>query len=216
LPSSTLCQSAEGDGGGQLRPLFNGTRLPSGDGERFRAEGDAARLAAGDRQAVAEVYARYSHGIYGYISSIVSDRHEAEDLTQQVFLKLMTSAPQADHLDFSAWLLRVARNAAIDSLRRSSRTCVLDPHDWSPGALAPDHDARRALQDAFAALNRNQRDALLLRDLLGLSPHEAAERLGKSDGAVHMLHHRARRAVCERLKRSGAEPSTLGRNKRAA
>lgn len=202
--------------GGPLRPLFNGTRLPTGDEERCRTEADVARLAGGDRKAMAEVYARYSHGIYGYIRSIVADPDEAEDLTQQVFLKLMTCAPPADRLDFSAWLLRVARNAAIDSLRRSSRTCVRDPQDWSPGALAPDHDARRALEEAFAALSPGQRDALLLRDLLGLSPREAAERLGKSDGAVHMLHHRARRLVCERLKGSGSEPSTLGRHTRAA
>jgi RNA polymerase sigma-70 factor, ECF subfamily len=177
-----------------------------------------ARMAVGDREALADVYARYSHGIYGYIRSIVSDRHEAEDLTQQVFLKLMTAAQGSNPVraDFSAWLLRVARNTALDSLRRTKRTLVRDPQEWAPAGVAPDEEARRSLEDALRTLSRGQRDVLLLRDVLGLTPHEAAERLGKSDGAVHMLHHRARRAVCERLAGYGSGPSTRGHQREAA
>jgi RNA polymerase sigma-70 factor (ECF subfamily) len=167
---------------------------------------------------VAELYARYSRGIYGYIRSIVGDAHEAEDITQQVFLKLMTagtaSNPAPTH--FSAWLLRVARNAALDSLRRTSRTLVLDPQTWAPAGVAPDEETRRSLEEALALLSRGQRDVLLLRDLLGLTPHEAAELLGKSDGAVHMLHHRARRAVQAELTGCGSAPSTRGRRREAA
>ena len=176
-----------------------------------------ARVAMGDRQALANVYARYSHGIYGYIHSIVADRAEAEDITQQVFLKLMTACPRPDRRggDFGAWLLRVARNAAIDSLRRSRRTLVLDPHEWAPARAAPDTEAGRDLEDALRALSRSQRDVVLLREVLGLSPREAAERLGKTDGAVHMLHHRGRKAMCERLAATGSRPCTRGRRREA-
>jgi RNA polymerase sigma-70 factor (ECF subfamily) len=200
-----------------MGPLFNATRLPTGALERTRAQAALGRVALGDSQAVAELYARYSHGIYSYIRTIVTDRHEAEDVTQQVFLKLMTAARRSNpvHTDLSGWLLRVARNAALDSLRRKRRTLLLDPQEWAPADVAPDQELRRSLEEAVGELSQGQRDVLLLRDLLGLSPHEAAERLGKSEGAVHMLHHRARRSVCARLASSGRAPSTRGGRREA-
>jgi RNA polymerase sigma-70 factor, ECF subfamily len=187
-------------------PLFDGTRLPGGAAERCRAEADLARIAAGDREALAGIYRRYSPGIYGYIRSIVLDQHEAEDLTQQTFIKLMTARPSG--ADLPAWLLRVARNAAIDSLRRRQRTLLRDPHAWMPGGTAPDEEVRRSLEDALSELSRGQRDVLVLTDMVGLTPREAARCLGKSDGAVHMLHHRARRIVRARLSRYGSAPCT--------
>ena len=201
-----------------MGPLFNATRLPTGAGERSRAHAALGRMALGDHQAVAELYTRYSHGIYTYICSIVADRYEAEDVTQHVFLKLMTAAGQPNpiHTDFSGWLLRVARNAALDSLRRKRRTLLLDPQEWAPAGVAPDQELRRSLEEAVGGLSQGQRDVLLLRDLLGLSPHEAAQQLGKSEGAVQMLHHRARRAVCARLASSGRAPSTRSRRAEAA
>jgi RNA polymerase sigma-70 factor (ECF subfamily) len=175
-------------------------------------QGDGGPL---DCEAVAELYARHSRGICGYIRSIVRDPHEAEDITQQVFLKLITASDPAPTY-FSAWLLRVARNAALDSLRRTKRTLVIDPQTWAPAGVAPDEETRRSLEEALALLSRGQRDVLLLRDVVGLTPHEAAELLGKSDGAVHMLHHRARRAVKAQLVERGSGPSTRGRGREAA
>jgi RNA polymerase sigma-70 factor (ECF subfamily) len=164
---------------------------------------------------MAGVYERYSHGIYGYIRSIVVDQHEAEDLTQQVFIKLMTARHSSFvRADFAAWLLRVARNTALDSLRRRQRTLLRDPQDWTPGGTAPDQEARRSLEDALSALSPGQREVLVLRDVLGFSPREAATCLGKTDGAVHMLHHRARRTVRERL--AGGESAPCTRRARAA
>ena len=192
-----------------MGPLFNATRLPRGEAERRRAEAEIIRITEGDREALARVYALYSHGIYGYIRSIVLDPHEAEDLTQQVFIKLMTARKTSfGRTDFSAWLLCVARNTALDNLRRRRRTLLRDPHEWTPGGAAPDEEARRSLEDALSALSRGQRDVLVLREVLGLTPQEAARCIGKTDGAVHMLHHRARRTVRERLSRSGSGPST--------
>jgi RNA polymerase sigma-70 factor (ECF subfamily) len=192
-----------------MEPLFNGTRLPGGEAERCRAKAELVRMAGGDREALAGVYERYSPGIYGYIRSIVRDADEAEDLTQQVFIKLLA----APHLSFSArdfapWLLRVARNTALDSLRRRQRMLLRDPHEWTPDGAAPDEETRRSLGEALSALSRGQRYVLVLRDVLGYTPGEAAKCLGKSDGAVHMLHHRARRTVRERLSGSGSAPCT--------
>src|ERR671928_1190661 len=78
-----------------------------------------ARGREGDREAIRYLYVRYSHNIYGYVRSIVHDDHEAEDITQHVFAKLMTVLVKYDErgVPFFAWLLRLAHNAAIDHLR---------------------------------------------------------------------------------------------------
>src|ERR1700739_2349694 len=96
-----------------------------------------ARAKEGDREALRFLYVSYSHNIYGYVRSIVRDDHEAEDVTQHVFAKLMTTLVKYDDrgVPFFAWLLRLARNVAIDHLRSNRLTPtekVLDP-DTSSG-----------------------------------------------------------------------------------
>jgi RNA polymerase sigma-70 factor (ECF subfamily) len=91
-----------------------------------------ARAKEGDREALRYLYVVYSHNIYGYVRSIVHDEHEAEDVTQHVFAKLMTAIAKYDDrgVPFFAWLLRLARNLAIDHLRANRLTPtenVLDP-----------------------------------------------------------------------------------------
>src|ERR1700758_2783556 len=83
-----------------------------------------ARAKEGDRDALQFLYVRYSNNIYGYVRSIVRDDHEAEDVTQHVFAKLMTSLVKYDDrgVPFFAWLLRLARNVAIDHLRANRMT----------------------------------------------------------------------------------------------
>jgi RNA polymerase sigma-70 factor (ECF subfamily) len=190
--------------------LFNGPRLPRGEAESRRAIAELTRVARGDREALAGIYRRYSPGIYGYIRSIVLDAYEAEDLTQQVFIRLMTMRPPSFAAgDFAPWLLRVARNTAIDSLRRRRRTQLRDPHRWTLDGVAPDQEARRSLEYALSGLSRGQRDVLVLTDVIGLTPREAARLLGKTDGAVNQLHHRARRIVRDRLTDCGSGPRTL-------
>ena len=91
-----------------------------------------ARAKEGDRDALRYLYVSYSHNVYGYVRSIVRDEHEAEDVTQHVFAKLMTAIVKYDDrgIPFFAWLLRFARNLAIDHLRANRLTpteTVLDP-----------------------------------------------------------------------------------------
>jgi RNA polymerase sigma-70 factor (ECF subfamily) len=78
-----------------------------------------ARAKEGDREAVRYLYLRYADNVYGYVRSIVRDDYEAEDITQQVFAKLIVVIhkyePRA--VPFSGWVLRLAHNAAIDHLR---------------------------------------------------------------------------------------------------
>ena len=77
------------------------------------------RAQAGDRQALDFLYAHYADNVYGYVCSIVHDRHEAEDVTQHVFAKLIHVIGKSEERDvpFFAWILRVARNVAVDHIR---------------------------------------------------------------------------------------------------
>jgi RNA polymerase sigma-70 factor, ECF subfamily len=168
-----------------------------------------ARAKEGDQEALRFLYVIYSHNIYGYVRSIVRDDHEAEDVTQHVFAKLMTTIAKYDErgVPFFAWLLRLARNVAIDHLRANRLTPtenVLDP-DVGCGI---DLDRAETVRAALATLPEEQREVVLLRHVVGLTPGEIADRMGRTEGSVHGLHHRGRRALQRELTRQGSAPHT--------
>jgi len=194
-----------------IPPLFEHTRSIVDDAaERRRTAVALRQLLDGDAAGLSYLYSRYSGPVYSYVCSIVRDRDDAADITQQVFLKLMTAFPQYDvrRARFAAWILRVARNAAIDWLRES-RGVV-----WAPEATeiaqedAPRRHDREVLRHALADLTDGQRKVLFLREHVGLPAIEVAQRLGKREGAVHTMHHRARVAARRRLLEMDVMPST--------
>jgi RNA polymerase sigma-70 factor, ECF subfamily len=177
------------------RPRFR----PGSDADQLdRRKTDAAAVAAaaGDRQAFAYLYARHARDVQAYARWIVQDEHEAEDITQHVFLKLMTVFPKYDptRARFEAWILRVTRNAAIDHLRHN-RAVVGIPVEERSGARTPDPGTAASLRSVLDALNESQREVLVMHQLLGMPYSEVATRLGKTSGAVHTLYHRARLAA---------------------
>jgi RNA polymerase sigma-70 factor (ECF subfamily) len=192
--------------GGCRRP---GRALDAGADEG-RVRGLVAAARAGDRDAMDELYIRYRRTVEGYVGAIVGDRHDAEDVTQQVFAKLMTDLGRYEPQSaaFVGWLLRVARNAAIDHRRRTRAVPSAEVRD----ALAHVDDAgdrcRASLCEVLAALPPGQRDVLVLRHLVGLSPGEIAVRTGRSVGAVRGLHHRGRLAARAALDDLGCAPAT--------
>jgi RNA polymerase sigma-70 factor, ECF subfamily len=165
----------------------------------------------GDREAIGFLYARYADNVCGYVRSIVHDQHEAEDVTQQVFAKLIRVIGKYEERDvpFFAWILRVSRNVAVDHMRRQRAIPVEEVRlrDDSHDRTGPER--MKDLQEALAALPRDQREVLVLRHFAGLSPTEIAERTGRSEGSIHGLHHRGRRALKATLTNSGAMPSTM-------
>jgi RNA polymerase sigma-70 factor, ECF subfamily len=173
--------------------------------------GAIARAKVGDEDAIRYLYLRYADNVYGYVCSIVRDEHEAEDVTQQIFAKLLTALPKYEPrlVPFSAWILRVAHNAAIDHVRARRavpfaevRSPEQEDHDlsWERG-----HDLRAALE----TLPVEQRDVIVMRFILGLTPGEIAERIGRSEDAVHGLQHRGRRALRAELTRLQSAPAAL-------
>jgi RNA polymerase sigma-70 factor (ECF subfamily) len=176
------------------------------------------RAQQGDRQALGFLYARYSDNVYGYVRSIVHDEHDAEDITQHVFAKLVVAIGKYEERDvpFFAWILRVSRNVAVDHLRRRLAIPVEEVRGAAEGYNAPEQTERVSdLREALAMLPRDQREVLVLRHFAGLSPIEIAERTGRSESSVHGLHHRGRRALTAELSSRGAGPTVVRSSRRA-
>ncbi len=169
-----------------------------------------ARAKEGDRDAVRFLYVRYSDNVYGYVRSIVRDEKDAEDITQHVFMKLITviSRYQDCGVPFSGWLLRVARNAALDHLRRNRAILTEEPIGVGGHVDDGDSDRARTLKSALDSLPEEQRNVVVMRHVIGLTPPEIAERMGRSESSIHGLHHRGRRALREELLRLQAGPAT--------
>jgi RNA polymerase sigma-70 factor (ECF subfamily) len=169
------------------------------------------RAQEGDREALAFIYARYADNVYGYVRSIVHDHHEAEDVTQHVFAKLVHVICKYQERDvpFLAWMLRVARNAAVDHIRRQRSLPVEEVRGGDPHS--EEHSASRIedLKGALATIPLAQREVLVLRHFVGLSPTEIAARTGKTEGSIHGLHHRGRRALSAELISRDAAPATI-------
>jgi RNA polymerase sigma-70 factor, ECF subfamily len=171
------------------------------------------RAQGGDREALGFLYARFADNVYGYVRSIVHDHHEAEDVTQHVFAKLINVIGKYEERDvpFFAWILRVARNVAVDHLRRQRMIPVEEVRKADETAPDPVSSGRMTdLREALACLPMAQREVLVMRHFAGLSPMEIAERTGRSEGSIHGLHHRGRRALIAELTSRDAAPSTIG------
>jgi RNA polymerase sigma-70 factor, ECF subfamily len=167
------------------------------------------RAKAGDQAAIRYLYLRLKDNVYGYVLSFVRDAHEAEDVTQQVFLKLLSVIHKYEprEVPFTSWLLRVARNVALDHLRQ--RRAVPCDEVYESGREADDagRDRRWGLEQALETLPEEQRNVVVLRHLVGLSPGEIAEQMGRSEASVHGLHHRARKAIRRELIEVGCAPA---------
>lgn len=195
------------------------TRLDESDACRRRVALAIRRAKQGDREALRYLYVQYADNVYGYIASIVKDEHEAEDITQLVFAKLMTVLDRYEQREvpFTSWLLRLAHNAAYDHLRRRVPSPVDEVRSPEERVdIGPSGDVQ-VVGEALATLPEDQRTVVVLRHLVGLTPGEIAERLGRSENSVHGLHHRGRRALQQELRRLECGPATVaGKRARAA
>ena len=171
-----------------------------------------ARAKQGDRDALRHLYVRYADNVYSYVMSIVRNHHEAEDVTQQVFAKLPDSLRRYEDrgAPFLSWLVRLARNAAIDQLRSRRAVPVAEPIErLAPAEEGGARERRDNLRSALETLPEDQREIIVLRHVGGLAPAEIAARLGRSESAVNGLHHRGRRALRAELTRLGVAPMTM-------
>jgi RNA polymerase sigma-70 factor (ECF subfamily) len=159
-----------------------------------------SRAQEGDRDALEELYLIHFDRIYGYLHMSVGNRHDAEDLTTQTFLKMLESIGKFRwrSAPFSAWLFRIAHNLAMDHFRGKRRW---QPEEDIPEAAhgeelsaedqALDALGQASLLDLIQRLSPEQRQVLTLKFVFRFSNAEAAAILGKTEGAVKSLQHRA-------------------------
>ena len=142
-------------------------------------------------------------------AGICRDRHRAEEIVQEAFIKLWRNPPEAGEIAFPSWLRRVVTNLSINSLQRTRRPGMLpefsdDPAMASPTDVDSQADARENLARVTAAMNRlddGKRAILMLRAHEQLSYDDIAHHLGVPVGTVMSRLNRARAALIDEMKK---------------
>ena len=169
-----------------------------------------ARAQTGDRDALEELYLLHFDRIYSYLHMSVGNRHDAEDLTTQTFLKMLESIGKFrwQSAPFSAWLFRIAHNLAMDHFRANKRVQPEEevpepPPDESTSAEAGALESigRRSMLELIDDLSPEQQQVLTLKFVFNFSNAEAATVLGETEGAVKSLQHRALVSLQKQFKR---------------
>lgn len=158
------------------------------------------RAQRGDPNAVADLYEMYVERIFRYVSYRVEDRADAEDLTADVFVKMVEGLPAYRHsgVPFEAWLYRIASARIVDARRRSRRrpqTELSDDLAVSGGTPLEDamgeQERLSDLRRALSHLTDDQQTLLVLRFVERKSHDQVAEIMGKTSSAVRSIQHRA-------------------------
>ena len=161
------------------------------------------RFQRGDNQAMEVLFDRHASGVHAFMGRMVQDRALADDLLQTTFLSVVRSADRfAPGSKLVPWLLTIAGNAARDTLRkkRQQREVLVDDREGTEEpSVSPemsDPGQRRRIEAAFAQLPEQQREAVILHKLEGLSFEQIARMLDISETAARIRAHRG----YERLK----------------
>ncbi|HEY7207594.1 MAG TPA: sigma-70 family RNA polymerase sigma factor [Gaiellaceae bacterium] len=158
------------------------------------------RAQQGDRDALEELYLIHFDRIYSYLHVSVGNRHDAEDLTTQTFLKMLESIGKFRwrSAPFSAWLFRIAHNLAMDHFRARRRWQPEEEVPEPPGEAEPSAElkamqsiGRRSLLQMIEGLSPEQQQVLTLKFVFNFPNADVATVLGKTEGAVKSLQHRA-------------------------
>jgi RNA polymerase sigma-70 factor (ECF subfamily) len=182
-------------------PMDEALSIVGGAGDVHADDDGLARAAATDAPAFGAIYERHRTAVYRYLRSRTVTDDEAAELTAITFERALTAIGgfRASGGGLAAWLLRIARNAHLDTIRRDRRRWAAD--DRRPVAPLPDRQAGpedgvvlRALVDALPAV---QRDAIQLRFAAGLTAREIGCVLGISEGAAQKQLERALHALKE-------------------
>lgn len=164
----------------------------------------AARTRDGDAAAFEEVYFRLVDDVYGYVRSQCSSSADAEDIVSTIFLRAWQYARQyrAGTGAYRKWIFGIARNEVRNTWQKERRARELQTAlerdratEAVESATLPPAREEPALERAIAELTEEQREVIILRFLNGKTPAEVARILGKREGSVRALQHRALRKL---------------------
>ena len=162
----------------------------------------------GDVEAIGVLYDQHHEALFRYIWSRTGDRDLAEDLTSDVFMRMLSALPnyRSSTAPFRAWLYRIARNLLVDYYRKKGgRISVSLNHsvtlgdDDNPISIVEHKLTLERAHHALAKLDETQREVVALRFLGGLSLQEVATVLEKSENAIKALQHRGLTALRQAL-----------------
>jgi RNA polymerase sigma-70 factor (ECF subfamily) len=175
------------------------------DPEGVDVWGMVRRAQEGDAEAFGELYDHYVTMVHRYVYHRVGDRATAEDVTSETFVRALR---RIDSLSFQgrdvgAWLVTIARNIVLDHVKSSRyrlEVATADMRDADRVTDGPEdavvqHMTNQQLLEAVQQLGSEQQECIVLRFLHGLSVSETAEIMGKKDGAIKALQHRAVRRL---------------------
>ncbi len=209
------------------------TRASQEQTPSFKSQLDGAKR--GDKEALSALYYRFLPMVYGAIAARVPDRATAEDLTSEVFLKMVEGISQVhstDEAGFGGWILRVARNTIAGYYRkRQTQPEVIPletPHweedeqgesqaipashpDYDPVRTTEGREEWREVQEAMSHLTEEQQQVILYRLICGYNVATVARMLGKNPNAIKALQFRA----LQSLERLLAAPTSARQTLRA-
>jgi RNA polymerase sigma-70 factor, ECF subfamily len=167
------------------------------------------RACSGDREAFGQIYSKFHGELVGYLFFRVRDRETAEDLAQQIFIKIWQRLPSYEHRGyFKAWLYRVARNHLVDHYRTQRTSLSIDGVDLAEPEETEQmviwQETYRDLERAIDSLPVHYRDVLIFRFMMGLSAKEVGVRMNRSADAVRALQVRAICALRDAFVERGA------------
>ncbi len=181
----------------------------------------------GDAPAWEELVRRHTRRIYNLCYRFTSNRQEAEDMTQEVFLRVYRTlgSYRAVHGGFTTWMTSVTRNLLIDHYRRTKRDRLTDSLDdeesghteqipsqfRTPDQMAMAGQLGEQVQRALGKLSPDLREAVILRDLQGLEYREIQDVLQVPEGTVKSRINRGRIELARLLEQMGVRPSSAGR-----
>jgi RNA polymerase sigma-70 factor (TIGR02952 family) len=189
----------------ELAELTDAEVAPGPDADGVDVWGLVHRAQAGDAEAFGELYDHYVTMVHRYVYHRVGDRATAEDVTSETFVRALR---RIDSLSFQgrdvgAWLVTIARNIIRDQVKSSRFRLEVTTADMRDADRATDgpedavvqHLTNQQLLECVQQLGSEQQECIVLRFLHGLSVSETAEIMGKKDGAIKALQHRAVRRL---------------------
>lgn len=156
----------------------------------------------GDKESFGLLYEKYGQQIFRFIYWQVSNKEQAEDLNQEVFLKAWKNIEkyQERNCPFSSWLYRIARNTVIDFYRTQKKVYPIEDEIFfsegndlreNPKKIAETKIEVERVKKVLNSLPNNQREIIVLKFIEGFSNKEIAKILKKSEGAIRILQYRA-------------------------